>query len=73
MARRIKYSGILDADAECQDCSWVTYSRKNALANGAQHCDRTGHRVVCQQIVGVTYMPEDHPYHLARVAGVDHA
>lgn len=41
--------------AECRDCPWVTDCYKNALANGAQHAQRTGHNVVAEQCISVSY------------------
>jgi hypothetical protein len=48
-------SGVLDASARCEDCEFETDYYKNALANGAQHAQRTGHTVQCEQTIAVTY------------------
>lgn len=48
-------SGVVHAQAECEDCGWQTGYYKNALANGAQHARRTGHTVRCEQAISVTY------------------
>jgi len=32
-----RYSGIVAAMAECNDCDWKTDSYKNALANASLH------------------------------------
>ena len=45
-----RYSGIVAAMAECDDCDWKTESNKNALANASLHARRTGHTVVCEQV-----------------------
>jgi len=50
-----RYSGIVAAMAECNDCDWKTDSYKNALANASLHARRTGHTVVCEQVTAVTY------------------
>jgi hypothetical protein len=49
------YSGISHAQAECLDCGWTNFNRKNALATGSVHARRTGHMVSVEQVVGVTY------------------
>lgn len=50
-----RYSGVLDAFAECDECEFEASNRKNALALGSQHARRTGHQVRCEQSIGVTY------------------
>lgn len=50
-----RYSGVLDATAECDECEFTADNRKNALALGSQHARRTGHQVRCEQSIGVTY------------------
>jgi hypothetical protein len=50
-----RHSGVLDAEATCDECDFTAYNRKNALALGSQHARRTGHQVRCQSIIGVTY------------------
>jgi hypothetical protein len=50
-----RYSGVLEAAAECDECEWLTESRKNALALGSQHARRTGHQVTCTQTISVRY------------------
>lgn len=54
-ALKNKYSGVLDAQAACDDCEWSSYTRTNALANGSLHARRTGHTVRAEQTIGVTY------------------
>lgn len=51
-------SGLVHALAECRDCPWTTDYYKNALANGAQHAQRTGHHVQIEQCIVVSY---NHP------------
>lgn len=53
-------SGIIHAEAECQDCGWGTGYR-NALGNAAQHAQRTGHTVVADQCISVEYNPKGDP------------
>lgn len=50
-------SGVVHAVAECKTCGWSTEHYKNALANGAQHAQRTGHTVDVEQCIAVTYNP----------------
>lgn len=50
-----RYSGVVHAQAECEDCDWTASERKNALANGSLHARRTGHTVQCEQVTAVTY------------------
>jgi hypothetical protein len=52
--RHSRRSGIIDADARCDDCEWEVFSR-NSLGLAAQHHDRTGHTVHANSTVGVTY------------------
>lgn len=48
-------SGVVHAVAECQECPWTTGYYKNALGNAAQHAQRTGHNVVAEQCISVSY------------------
>ena len=54
-----RYSGVLDAQAECRDCDWENRNRKNALATASVHARRTGHEVHVEQTVGVAYNRRD--------------
>jgi hypothetical protein len=51
---RRRASGVLDATAVCVDCEWFVRT-SSALGLAAQHHDRTGHTVECQQTIGVRY------------------
>lgn len=53
-----KRSGVVHATAECDDCGWSTGYYKNALANGAQHAQRTGHTVRWEQALAGIYNPK---------------
>ena len=50
-----RYSGVIDAEAMCAECEWVTYGRKNAMALASQHARRTGHQVRAEQTISVVY------------------
>lgn len=54
-------SGVVHAQAVCEDCGWETDYYKNALANGAQHAKRTGHTVQVEQAIVVQYNPKERP------------
>lgn len=54
-----RYTGIEHAEAQCQDCDWHTYQRKNALATASLHARRTGHAVRAMQAVIVFYNKRD--------------
>lgn len=56
-----RYSGIVHAMSECDDCEWTTESPKNALANASLHARRTGHTVRCEQVMSVIYNRKDKP------------
>jgi hypothetical protein len=52
-----KYSGLLDAMAECRQpgCPWPDQTGRNAVGLAAQHAARTGHEVHAEQTIGVTW------------------
>jgi hypothetical protein len=58
MSRPTRRSGVVHAQAECRDCDWGTACYTNALANAAQHAERTGHQVDVEQCIAVTYNPK---------------
>lgn len=49
------YSGVMHVEASCE-CGWES-TAANAMPNAKRHAATTGHVVICQQIVGVTYAP----------------
>jgi hypothetical protein len=51
-------SGVLGAQADCLSCGWSVHSR-NAMGLGAQHAKRTGHEVMCEHTIGVTFNPRN--------------
>jgi hypothetical protein len=59
MARRNTYTGLFEASAKCQDCSFEVFSR-NSIGLAAQHADRhPDHEVQAQQVIGITYNRKD--------------
>lgn len=55
MTRKNTYTGILGAQAYCEDCPFKVYTR-NSLGLAAQHADRyPDHTVHVEQTLGVTY------------------
>lgn len=50
-----RFSGVVHASAECDDCEWKSSAWKNALANASLHARRTGHTVQCEQVTAVIY------------------
>ena len=48
------FTGLLGVIAACRDCGWNSEAR-NALGNAAQHAKRTGHHVVVEQTISVSY------------------
>lgn len=51
-------SGKVHEVATCRDCDFRQGNYKNAMALGAQHAQRTGHTVDCEQGIAVTYNPK---------------
>jgi hypothetical protein len=48
------YSPIA-AEVECEDCSWVSESYKNAQAIAAKHAKKYGHKVRGELTIFFTY------------------
>ena len=59
MAERRTSTGCLEQSAFCCDCDWVYHNRKNGLALGAKHHDRTGHEVHVEITRSVVYGGKD--------------
>lgn len=59
MTRRNTYTGIIHAQAECDDCPFKVFTR-NSLGLAAQHADRyPSHTVRTEQCLAVTYNKKD--------------
>ena len=56
--RRETYSGIGHVAAECRNCDWSSTAR-NAIGNAARHHDATGHTVVAEQLLSISYGPPE--------------
>lgn len=50
-------AGVVGCLVECKGCSWESSSYKNGLAIAARHAQATGHTVVAEQTIVVTYNP----------------
>jgi len=50
----VTYSGVLGVLAECHTCGWNSEA-KNALGNAKRHANATGHHVVVEQTISVSY------------------
>lgn len=49
------YSGVVHAIGECRTCGQDFNGYKNCRANAAKHAKRTGHHVVVEQAISVSY------------------
>lgn len=51
---RPSHTGIPHAVGECRDCP-KEWSSRNAVGLAAQHADKTGHHVVAEQLISMSW------------------